>query len=49
MSKLSPLKRCSAKHKQDVVLHLLRGESLDELSWEIDQPPFSGYVNPLNV
>jgi transposase-like protein len=32
------VKRWSAKHKQEVVLRLLRGESLDALSRETRQP-----------
>jgi len=36
MSKKS-VKHWSAKRKQEVVLRLLRGESLDELSWETGQ------------
>jgi transposase-like protein len=38
MSKKSSVKRWSAKRKQEVVLRLLRGESLDALSRETGQP-----------
>ncbi len=38
MSKKSSVKRWSAKRKQEVVLRLLRGESLDALSRERGQP-----------
>jgi len=35
---MSEVKRWSAKRKQEVVLRLLRGEGLDELSRETGQP-----------
>ena len=35
---MSEVKRWSAKRKQEVVLRLLRGESLDALSRETDVP-----------
>ena len=38
MSEKKGLKRWSAKRKQEVVLRLLRGESLDALSRETGQP-----------
>ncbi len=38
MSKQSSVKRWSARCKQEVVLRLLRGESLDALSRETGQP-----------
>ena len=38
MSKQSSVKRWSARRKQEVVLRLLRGESLDALSRETGQP-----------
>ncbi len=38
MSSKSSVKRWSAKRKQEVVLRLLRGESLDALSRETGQP-----------
>ena len=38
MSKARQTKRWSAKRKQEVVLRLLRGESLDALSRETGQP-----------
>lgn len=38
MSKKSSVKRWSAKRKQEVVLRLLRGESLDAPSREAGQP-----------
>ena len=38
MSKVRQTKRWSAKRKQEVVLRLLRGESLDALSRETGQP-----------
>ncbi len=38
MSKKSSVKRWLAKRKQEVVLRLLRGESLDALSRETGQP-----------
>ena len=37
MSKRNPVKRWSARRKQEVVLWLLRGESLDALSRETGQ------------
>lgn len=38
MSRKSAVKRWSSKRKQEVVLRLLRGESLDALSRETGQP-----------
>ena len=38
MSKKTPVRRWSARRKQEVVLRLLRGESLDALSRETGQP-----------
>ncbi len=38
MSKRSSVKRWSLRRKQEVVLRLLRGESLDALSRETGQP-----------
>ena len=38
MGKSKPAKRWSAKRKQEVVLRLLRGESLDGLSRETGRP-----------
>ena len=38
MSKKSSVKRWSSRRKQEVVLRLLRGESLDALSRETGQP-----------
>ena len=35
---MKPVKRWSAKRKQEVILRLLRGESLDVLSLETGQP-----------
>lgn len=35
MSKVNPMKRMSVKKKEEVVLRLLRGESIDDLSREL--------------
>ncbi|WP_297528287.1 hypothetical protein [Thiohalobacter sp.] len=38
MARQSSMKHCSAKHKQEVVLRLLRGDSLDAMSRQTGQP-----------